>query len=482
MQKDYCTLKTENNYYAYNFINQTFKIITFATYKIVNYIQEREIKEESLSYRTLNSISAFQEFSIEELNTAIREIESITTHIATHKKKLRFVEYQEFSKEDVLNSLANTKQVVLELTRECNLSCFYCCFGNLYSYKRDYCKKSSCGNSLSFLKKILELKMSKPRYYVSNELYITFFGGEPLCAFTAIEEIVQEVAKIVGDRFAIRYLMTTNGVLLGKYIKFLVANNFKISVSMDGNADHHAYRVFPNGKESFEIIENNLIQIKQEYPDFFQNNIDFISVLHNRSSYIEILDYFKQFGKVPTFTPLSTNNIKLSKKKEFPNFTYKGIKQEEISAIERKYPEYYKGYFNTQELIRPYCSTPHRNILGLFSKTQDIYPGKSCLLFSKRVFVTNSGLLFPCEKTDREYCFGKINEKGIAIYTKRINQCYKEISTNYSQNCNNCYRNRMCDECYFLNKTKIITKRCQKSITDIIIDIEDAVTKNEITI
>ena len=482
MQKDYCTLKTENNYYVYNFISQTFKIITFATYKIVNYIQEREIKEETLSYRKLSSISAFHEFSVEELSTAIREIESITTHITAQKKQLRFIEYQEFSKVDVLSSLANTKQIVLELTRECNLSCFYCCYGNLYSHKKDDCKKSFSGNSLLFLKKILELKMSMPRYYVSNEFFITFYGGEPLCAFTAIEEIVQEVAKTVGNRFAIRYSMTTNGVLLRKYIKFLVTNNFKISVSMDGNAHHHAYRVFPNGKESFGIIEDSLIQIKQEYPDFFQNNIDFISVLHNKSNYIEILNYFKQFGKVPTFTPLSTNNVKLSKKREFPNFTYKGIKQEEISIIKREYPEYYYDHFNMKELIRPYCSTPHKNILGLFGKTQGIYPGKSCLLFSNKVFITNSGLLFPCEKTDREYCFGKVSEKGIAIYTKRINQCYKEISTNYSQNCNNCYRNRMCGECYFLDKSKIITKRCQKSITDIIFEVEDAVAKNEMTI
>ena len=82
--------------------------------------------------------------------------------------------------------------------------------------------------------------------------------------------------------------MTTNATLIDRHISFLVKNDFHITISLDGSKQNQNYRVFHNGKNSFDKVFRNIKLIREKYPDFFEINVSFNSVLHNRNSVEEI--------------------------------------------------------------------------------------------------------------------------------------------------------------------------------------------------
>jgi sulfatase maturation enzyme AslB (radical SAM superfamily) len=54
------------------------------------------------------------------------------------------------------------------------------------------------------------------------------------------------------------FAITTNGLLMEKYMNFLVENDFNLLISLDGNAKNNRYRVFKNGKPAFKKILENI--------------------------------------------------------------------------------------------------------------------------------------------------------------------------------------------------------------------------------
>ena len=69
--------------------------------------------------------------------------------------------------------------------------------------------------------------------------------------------------------------MTTNAVLLDKYMDFLVENNFEILISLDGDKFNDSYRTFKNGTGSFDTVISNIDKLQSTYPIFFDKNIKF---------------------------------------------------------------------------------------------------------------------------------------------------------------------------------------------------------------
>lgn len=89
---------------------------------------------------------------------------------------------------------------------------------------------------------------------------IGFFGGEPLTNFELIKRVVNYVNLILSDTISVRYLITTNGLMLGESEecrKFLKEHNFSITLSIDGDKKmHNAARVYRTGYGSYnEVIE-----------------------------------------------------------------------------------------------------------------------------------------------------------------------------------------------------------------------------------
>ena len=87
--------------------------------------------------------------------------------------------------------------------------------------------------------------------------------------------------------------MTTNAVLLDKYMDFIVENNFSLLISLDRNEYNHSYRVDYAGKNSFDRVLSNIELFREKHPSFFTTNVNFNAVLHNRNSVSETFYFIK---------------------------------------------------------------------------------------------------------------------------------------------------------------------------------------------
>ena len=143
--------------------------------------------------------------------------------------------------------------MVLNLTNQCNLSCQYC-----YEFGED--KVATPEGKPKFMD--WETARQSVDYLFAESagrraIHVTFFGGETLMNFPLLERVVlyaEQKAKDEG-RY-IDFSLTTNATLLNeKVIAFLAEHHIGVTVSIDGNAQDNALRVFSNGKSSYEIIE-----------------------------------------------------------------------------------------------------------------------------------------------------------------------------------------------------------------------------------
>lgn len=159
------------------------------------------------------------------------------------------------SASDVQYQLANLRQLTLEVTDACNLSCNYCAYGDLYS---DYDKRENNNMNLSeamhVIDYLVQLWNSNHNMSANRAVYISFYGGEPLLNMDFIKAIVGYIENIECIHRKFIFSMTTNALLLEKYMSFLVEHSFNLLISLDGNEYNTSYRVSKSGKPAYNTI------------------------------------------------------------------------------------------------------------------------------------------------------------------------------------------------------------------------------------
>lgn len=442
MSSLFIPFKTFNHLYIYDMINGNIILCSPLTFELYSFMFQKHINH--IEYGMLLNNEKFKEYSKENIHEAICVVNKQIDYIENNTN-LELQHFGVIRKEDILKSLGETKQIVLEVTRSCNLQCVYCCYGSLYKKEKLIKLENKQSLQLDYLRYLLKLGEEVGR----KKLIISFYGGEPLLNMKSIEAIVAEVSKY---SLEIKYTITTNGVLLNRYIDFLVEHNFTVYVSSDGNAYNNSYRVFSNGQESFTQIENNIKWVQERYPSFFDKNIVFLSVLHNRNDIITVNKYFSSFNKETNFSNLSRHNVRKDKLNVIRMMQHEGeYKQDEKEYIKAKYPVLYKEQFDLERILRiKYLSYKiHSNTIGLVANQRKYYPGQTCYLFQNRVFVTLDGFLLPCEHILRKYSLGRIVNGKIRVYTNKVNRLYTKIANSFMNSCDSCIDKFHCNRCFF---------------------------------
>jgi uncharacterized protein len=353
--------------------------------------------------------------------------------------------------------LANTGQVIFEVTDKCNCNCRYCWFGDFYSYhderKNENMDIQAAKNILHYL---VELWNSPLNNSYDRIIYLTFYGGEPLLNFPFIKEIVAYVnqSKPLRNRFA--FAITTNGILLHKYMDFLFENNFDLLVSLDGNEQNNAYRISGNGKPIFQTIMENVNALQNKYPGYFSTNVNFVSVLHNRNSVSEIFHFFKEhFDKIPHIGPLNPLGVKETQKKDFwktyANLTQSLHETEDYSVIEKDmFTMLPKAQDATIFLHRynDFCFHDYNDLLYPAGNTNRT-PTGTCAPFSKKIFVSVNGKILPCERIGQQFGLGSVTPKGVELNFEKIAEKYNRYYNKIRQQCNNCSNADICTQCMF---------------------------------
>ena len=291
-------------------------------------------------------------------------------------------------------------------------------------------------------------------------MYISFYGGEPLINFNFIKEIVEYVeTRLDCPRRKFLFSMTTNAILLHRYMDYLVKHNFHILVSLDGNEKNHSYRLDHYGNSSFKRVVQNVDLLREKYPDFFDKNINFNSVFHNRSTVEEVYRFFKdRYNKIPTISELNNSGIRLDKIEEF-NLTYRNTEEslhqsEHYEEIEKDMFIGTSSYKSLALYLHQYSGNYYRDYTDLlFNKEHIKYiPTGTCLPFSKKMFVTVNGKILPCERIGHQFGLGQVLENHVELNPVEIAKKYNEYYNKMRAQCSHCRNQSSCVQCMFYLK------------------------------
>lgn len=365
--------------------------------------------------------------------------------------------YVKITGNDIKMNLVNLPQIVLEVTDICNLRCRYCGYGELY----DGFDPRANGN-LSFRKActILDYLANIWEENIATSLckpfILGFYGGEPLISFNLIMEIIQYVESLNIKSKKFYYNMTTNGLLLDKYIDSLADKEFELLISLDGNEKDHSYRVDQQGVNSHKKIIENIKLLQKKYPDYFEKHVNFNTVLHNRNSVESAHNYIKfNFGKETKISSLNSSGIRKDKIKEFFNL-YQNMENSIVNAINKEEleSELLLEAPRTVELLHflyKFSGNMFDNYNALFydeSKVK-ITPTGTCTPFYKKMFITVSGKILQCEKINHEFALGNVTDDYVDIDFEKVAEFSNDYNLRLEAQCSTCEYLGKCIQCVF---------------------------------
>lgn len=359
--------------------------------------------------------------------------------------------------EDVKIALANVQQLTLEVTDACNLECAYCGYGKFYQdYDRRENKFMDPAAAKTLIDYILELADSPLNYSHQRAISLGFYGGEPLLNFPLIREMVDYVGQLKPRHNYFTFSMTSNGLLLERYMDFLVEYKFNLLISLDGDEHSNSYRVCKDGSPAYPHIMRNAKALREKYPDYFKENVSFNAVFHNRNSVSALHRFFKEeFDIVPGISELNTSGIKESMKEEFRR-TYANVDEslhqaEDYALIEKEMFIRLPNIRSVGSFIDQYSGFGYRDYNDLISTHEGVkrIPTSTCQPFRKKVFLTVNGKILPCERIGQKYVLGWVNDQGVDLDFEKIAALYNGYYDKLKKQCTACAAAQMCLQCMF---------------------------------
>lgn len=362
--------------------------------------------------------------------------------------------------EMIIKELANTPQITFEITDACNLKCEYCGYGKFYS---DYDERKLTNLPPQKAKFLLDflcsLWFSEFNTSYQQNVYVSFYGGEPLMNVPFIQEVISYIEGMCCGTRSFTFNMTTNGTLLHRHMDFLVEKNVQLLVSLDGDEYNTSYRVDHKGNNAFARIVRNVDLLREKYPEYFEQCVNFNAVLHDRNSVEEIYRFFRdRYDKTPSIGELNNSGIRPDKREEFEH-TYKSsteslLQSEHYTEIERemflKSPTYHSATVFLMQSSEHVYQDYNELLFGKYRGKEDIkIPTGTCLPFSKKIFITVNGKILPCERIGHQFSLGMIDDTGVQLDFEAIAERYNGYYRKMLPQCKFCHNRRTCNQCLF---------------------------------
>lgn len=366
--------------------------------------------------------------------------------------------FYQVTEKDIFENLINLRQLTFEVTDACNLKCKYCGFGELYhGYDDRESKFMSLPNAKAIIDYLVEIWKNHKQKGLKQLVYVSFYGGEPLMNMKLIQEIIDYIEKSTNEiDKKIIFSMTTNALLLDKYMNYLKEKNVRLLISLDGDEQSNSYRVNHLGKTSFSKVFKNINLLQKTYPEYFKSEVNFNSVLHNRNTVKGIHDFIKkEYDKTGTIGELNNSGINPEKINEF-NEIFQNMT--ESLHMSNNYEELSKEILvNDPEIhdllifLNKYSNNTFRDYRELLINSDDltVFPTGTCTPFSKKMFVTVTGKIIQCERIDHNFNVGQIIGDKVVMNLNDVAEFFNNrISKLYSQ-CSTCYGKQSCTQCIY---------------------------------
>lgn len=332
-----------------------------------------------------------------------------------------------------ITELHNVSSFTIGVTEQCNLRCSYCCYSGAYKEHR---RHSANRLSIEQITSIIEFIL---RYSASKEISVDFYGGEALLEFDWIKTFVHE-AK--GNRsIHWQFEVSTNGLLLSPdKIDWLVTNQFKIFVSVDGIGHcHDNCRKDIKGRPTYSTINANLSYIKEHYSDFWEKNVHIMMTIHDIANLSVIADSWESSDLFNKKIPYRISEVATVYNDKTP-------KLDEASELHIYLPliEWYKDHPKNSVMstffniwLAEWINRPIGEI-----EPEIEYP--TCVPYNRKLYIDAMGSIGICERISDNIRFGSITD---GIDFSKLNEVRHRSASFIDQSCSNCEIARVCDIC-----------------------------------
>ena len=354
-------------------------------------------------------------------------------------------------------NLTHLRQLVFEVTDACNLRCKYCAYADLYE---GYDERKSSDFSFHRAKLVIDYLYEFWRKNASKEyihpIRVSFYGGEPTLNMVLIRQIIDYVEKLPPIGCSYVYNMTTNAILLDRYMDFMVEKKFDLLISLDGDEQGQSYRMDRHGRNSFERVYKNIQLLRNAYPDYFEKHVMFNTVIHNRNGVAVSSHFIKEhFGKLPHLSSLSAVGVRKDKQDEFYAL-YRNITDDikgnaDCEALENELFMENPNTYSVWEYLYKHSGNFYNNYSQLMFDVEklDFPPTGTCLPFTKKMFVTVAGKILPCEKIGHQFALGTVDDEKVDLDLERVAELHNHRIFKYLGQCNTCALSKTCGVCVY---------------------------------
>jgi len=382
-------------------------------------------------------------------------------------------EFANVSEDSILKSIIDTNQITFEVTDRCNLDCVYCGYGDLYD---NYDKRKGADLNIGKAKKIID---TFAYWWSSNKnlsthkiINIGFYGGEPLLNMAFVKEIVEHVKKISDANRLFTFSMTTNALLLNKYIDYLAINDFDLLISLDGDHQGNMNRVDKKGDTVFEHLINNIDLLRKKHPDYFIKHVNFNAVLHDKNPIDKLYFFFKQkYNKVPRTSTLSNTGRKKGNDDIFENMSRNINLEIDNSKQKEKIIKWMgvtaPGYFDLINFVNDSSGAKYIDYNELINNVNytKYIPSGTCLPFSRKIFITVNSKILPCERVGQNIMFGHMDGE-FSVDAYKMASIFNSFLDKIKDKCGSCYNYKSCTTCLLQNNGECDTYMNESSFNN----------------
>ena len=367
-----------------------------------------------------------------------------------------------YDKSYVAQSLqSKRRQLILNVTENCNFRCSYCLFTTNSESWRNHSKRMMSWETArpainDFLQHCRVLPEGSGDTPEPENIppAISFYGGEPLLHFLLIKKCVKYIRERIGGNRII-FAITTNGSLFeGRAADFLASEDFHIIVSLDGPANvHNRNRRTINGQPTWKVVVNNLKNFLDRHPKYTRKNpLTINAILSRYSNALEVDEFFSACDLFPQWIA-----IKAGFEVEPEQGYFASIKPEKHLAD--GYETLYKKYlcnlidgkinancnareFSVQRTLfeQPYLAIHKRRFATPeYPCLPDTFMALStCIAGVRRVFVSIDGNYYPCERLPacEQSKIGNIRE---GVNTDKVYEMLKSFVECTRDQCRYCW-------------------------------------------
>lgn len=430
--------QTEHEYYFYDSGTGKVFICELLEYNILQCLLQDSSMESLLQL-------PYKKSEIEKGLSTITEL-MMEEHILLRPINQQFIQ-QNLEETDYID------EIILELTEQCNFRCRYCVFNEYFNNFRSFHNRNM---SWDIAKKAIDYAAKRN----NNNLFIGFYGGEPLLNYPIMKRCIDYANQTYPDH-RLFFSMTSNLSLVNQNIADDLSSLSGLSImcSIDGPKEiHDTYRLNRKNEGSFDKTMQGLQLLVETLGTRAKGVLSVNAVVcppYTHEKYNQIKTFFENHEIFPKGMKFQYNYV-----------SYGGLKDSGLLPPKQSMDTYFQRPFSQ---VDPFTYISLQNLIHNsnieFEKSTESIPivkmhnriisdtplsiiprNGCCRPGGHRLYVTVDGNLHLCEKVGEAPCIGHIDSGLQKDIIKKIYYTdYDEASLN---KCNNCWAVLLCDLCY----------------------------------